>query len=275
MQSADLCHVMRRMRRRAFEFVALRLPGGDPLVPRASLHAVGDTDFRATGDEFLKLFRELVDLHPDEKVLDVGCGTGRLARPLAGYLSEAGSYDGFDVSKLAIRWCQRHYARGYPNFTFRHVNVTNSSYNPDGGNAPEDFVFPYDDATFDFVFLTSVFTHMMPAAIERYMNEIARVLSPGGRCLVTFFLLNAESRQLISENRSTQRFSDTAQSYAVVDPAHPEDAVAFDENWTLAHMAHAGLNPRLPARYGSWCGRGPINSYQDIVIADRTASSAR
>lgn len=37
---------------------------------------------------------------------------------------------------------------------------------------------------------------MLPSDVEHYLSEIARVLRKNGRCLVTFFLLNAESLQL-------------------------------------------------------------------------------
>src|SRR6185503_5290247 len=56
------------------------------------------------------------------------------------------------------------------------------------------YTFPYENNSFDFVFLTSVFTHMVRADVERYVQEVARVLKPGGRCLTTFYLLNAESK---------------------------------------------------------------------------------
>lgn len=260
---------MRTIARRAFEFVALRRTAGDPLVPPARLHVVGDSDFRATGDEFLGLFRDLVDLRPDERVLDVGCGIGRIARALADYLGPNGSYDGFDVAEVAIKWCQRHYRVQYPNFHFTHVNVANGSYNPHGGASADRFSFPYPDASFDFAFLTSVFTHMMPSEIERYMREIARVLAPGGRCLATFFLLNDESRRLIQESRSTQPFVDVQAPYAVVDTANPESAIAYEQEWVLSRLSTAGLRARTPVRYGSWCGRDSFTSYQDIVIADR------
>jgi SAM-dependent methyltransferase len=263
---------LRSLRRRAYDAVAPWMTAGDPLVPPARLHTVGpDVDFRASGDEFFSLLRELVDLQPDERVLDVGCGTGRIARPLAGYLNQAGSYDGFDVAEIAIKWCKRHYARAYPNFTFTYVDVANTSYNPDGGSGAENFVFPYADASFDFVFLASVFTHMLPAGIERYVDEIARVLAPDGRCLATFFLLNDESRRLIGEGRSTQGFSDVEWPCAVLDSTHLEDAVAFDEGWALGRLTQAGLSPRAAVNYGGWCGREEFTSYQDIAIADKPA----
>lgn len=257
------------LRRRAFEAVALHLTGGDPLVPPARLHVVGDSDFRATGEEFLQLFKDLVDLQPDDRVLDVGCGIGRIARALAGYLSPQGSYDGFDIVEIAIRWCQRHYREPHPNFTFTHVDVANGSYNPAGHDTAERFAFPYADSSFDFVFLTSVFTHMMPAEIERYTEEIARVLRVGGRCLATFFLLNEQSQSLIAAGKGTQLFTELSPPYAVVDPDAPENAIAYEEHWVMSQLSKVGLQARVPPSYGSWCGRQLFTSYQDIVVADR------
>jgi SAM-dependent methyltransferase len=269
MSRPNLPQPLRAPLRRAFESVALRLPGPEPLVPPSRLHTVGDGDFKATGEEFLGLFQELVGLRSEDRVLDVGCGVGRIARSLAGYLSGSGSYDGFDVAEVAIKWCQRNYDPKYPNFHFKHVNVANGSYNPVGGSSAESFSFPYPTESFDFVFLTSVFTHMMPAEIEHYTQEIARVLAPGGRCLATFFLLNDESRELIAQGRSTQPFTHSTPPYAIVDPAAPEDAVAYEQEWLLAQLASAGLRARAPVNYGSWCGRKAFTSYQDIVVADR------
>lgn len=243
--------------------------GGDDLIPPARLHTVGDTDFRATGDEFFGLFRDLVDLRPDDRVLDVGCGIGRIARPLAGYLKDGGSYDGFDVAEIAIKWCSRNYGPRHPNFRFRHVEVANGSYNPAGAQSAETFTFPYEAASFDFVFLTSVFTHMVPAEVRRYIEEIERVLAPGGRCLSTFFLLNDESRALIEAGRSTQSFRDVEPPYAIVDPENPEAAVAYEEEWALDTLSTAGLSPRRPPSFGSWPGRETFTSYQDIVISDK------
>ena len=86
-------------------------------MPPRRLDFVGHSDFAATGDEFLAHFVELGGLQPGERVLDVGCGIGRMARPLAGYLSPTASYDGFDVNRDGIAWCRRRYRR-HPNFRF-------------------------------------------------------------------------------------------------------------------------------------------------------------
>src|SRR3954466_597973 len=84
-----------------------RLSGrADRLVPPRRLDFVGHSDFVETGDEFLGHFIALGGLQPSDAVLDVGCGIGRMARPLAGYLSSEGSYDGFDVNRDGIGWCR-------------------------------------------------------------------------------------------------------------------------------------------------------------------------
>jgi len=45
-----------------------------------------------------------------------------------------------------------------------------------GTVAASEFVFPFADASFDFVSLASVFTHMLPVDLEHYAGQIARVL---------------------------------------------------------------------------------------------------
>ena len=66
--------------------------------------------------------------------------------------------------------------------------------------AASSFSFPYEDESFDVVFATSVLTHLLPDAVENYLAEIHRVLAPGGRSFVTYFLIDEESKSLMSES---------------------------------------------------------------------------
>src|ERR1700733_8769025 len=55
------------------------------LVPPRWLNPIGDGDFESTGAEFLEYFIRLGGLDPSHRVLDVGCGIGRMARPPTEY----------------------------------------------------------------------------------------------------------------------------------------------------------------------------------------------
>lgn len=56
-------------------------------------------------------------------MLDVGCGSGRMALPLTGYLNSEGRYAGFDISQKAIAWCQEHITSAHPNFQFEVSDI--------------------------------------------------------------------------------------------------------------------------------------------------------
>jgi SAM-dependent methyltransferase len=108
-------------------------------------------------------------------------------------IDKRGSYDGVEIFRPAVQWCDRHIHRRFNNFRFHHADVWNSAYNPKGKVLARNYTFPFPGALHDFVFLTSVFTHMLPPDMERYLAEISRVLKPGTHGLLTFFLLNDES----------------------------------------------------------------------------------
>jgi SAM-dependent methyltransferase len=232
----------------------------DRLVPPRRLDFAGHSDFVETGDEFLSYFVDLGGLRPGHAVLDVGCGMGRMARPLAGYLDAEGSYEGFDVNRDGIGWCRRRYARNR-NFHFQVADLYNRRYNPHGAHAATDYRFPYDNDRFDLVVATSVLTHLLESEADHYLAEIMRVLKPDGRALVTFFLLNDESRSLIREGKSALAFLDPDDHVSVLDADLPEEAVAYDEGWVRGRLVVDTV------KWGSWCGRDEFTSFQDLVVA--------
>jgi SAM-dependent methyltransferase len=233
--------------------------------PRRLADYVGDSDFRTTGEEFLGHLRELAGLEAGDRVLDVGCGIGRIARVLVPVLRPPGSYDGFDIVEPGIAWCREHYGDTPAPFRFQHADLRNAAYNPGGRESAASYRFPYDDGCFGLVFATSVFTHLLAVEADRYLSEAARVLAPGGRLFTTWFLLSSEELQ--ASPPPPFRSVEALAPAFVADPAIPEAAVAYEESWLRERLVAHGLE--LGAiDPGSWRGR-PGTSRQDLVLARR------
>ncbi len=247
----------------------------DGLIPPRNEIFVGRStikQYKKIGEGLLKQFIELGGLQPSDCVLDVGCGQGRIALPLTRFLNGGGSYEGFDIVPKGITWCQKKFTPRHPNFRFQLADVRNRCYNPAGGVEAPEYTFPYPDAEFDFIFLTSVFTHMYPPAMLRYLSEIARTLKPGRRCLITWFLLNDKSRALMAADKSVINFRYPLENCFTSVPERPEDALAFDEGYVRDSYRRTGL--RIEGiYYGRWSGREKWlpGQGQDIVVASKPA----
>jgi len=243
----------------------------DPTLPPIRLDFVGGSDFKATGFEFLRYFTEYGGLKPEHAVLDIGSGIGRMAIPLTNFLKK-GRYEGVEIVTTGVEWCSRNITPRYPNFRFHHVDIYNKSYNRKGTVKAAEYRFPFDDATFDFVFLTSVFTHMLTADVQHYIAEIARMLKPGGSVLATWFLLNDETAALLKQHPETLQIVNTVPGHEAVRTASlhsPEDATGYPESFVKECFAANGV-PVEKVIPGAWCRREDFVSYQDMVVARKS-----
>jgi SAM-dependent methyltransferase len=237
------------------------------MIPPRRMRFVGEGSFTGIGNEFRNLFVQYGGLQPEDTVLEVGSGIGRIARSLTGYLAGAGRYEGFDIVKMGVEWCQKNISPRYPNFHFHHADIRNKFYNPSGKYEASSFTFPYEDASFDFVFLTSVFTHMFPPDVEHYLREISRVLRSGGTSFITLFLINPEAVALSGDGKSWVHFDHKIDGCFTANPENPEHAIGLDESYVLGLLKECNLSIDTRVHYGKWCGRQKYLSFQDIVIS--------
>ena len=238
--------------------------------------------------KLVKYLKEYCNLNSNTRILEVGSGFGGMAN----YFIDLNCvYEGFDINKDGVQWCTENITSKHPNFNFRWIDLYNKFYNPDGEIKAKDFVFPYNNDSFDIIFLASVFTHMLPEDVENYFFEISRVLKTDGYIFSTYFLLNLESERFLQDqNRS--KYTTRMKRFFKKDP-HPiiefnegiqvnmisntygttnkdihEAVIAYKEDYIKDLHNRNGLNIILIG-YGSWCGKGVLSSYQDILIAEK------
>jgi SAM-dependent methyltransferase len=239
-----------------------------PLVPAVEQMFEGPAtleEFQANGEEFLRIYKDVCGLQPDERMLDVGSGIGRKTIPLTRYLNGRATYEGIDVTAAGVEWCRNKITPRFPNFRFQQIDVRNHLYNPTGKYEPSEYRFPFPDNSFTFVMLGSVFTHMLPGDVAHYLSEIHRVMAPG-RCLISYFLLNEESQRLVAAGASTLDFKSVDEKYASISLEMPEYAIALEEGFVTSLYHELGMEI-VRVDYGSWCGREKFLSYQDLVLA--------
>ncbi|MDQ6705972.1 MAG: class I SAM-dependent methyltransferase [Acidobacteriota bacterium] len=129
----------------------------------------GDEEFFATGADVVRsLEAELKRLPADvpphaRRALEIGCGPGRLMRPMSRHFGEI---HGVDVSDEMIRRA-REKLHGVPN-AFPH-------------HSPDSSLAEFADASFDFVYSYAVFQHIPSRdVVFHYLCEAGRILKPGG-----------------------------------------------------------------------------------------------
>ena len=125
-----------------------------------------EASFLEEGENTARTLQSFV--HPQARVVDLGCGIGRVIRPLAPHVREI---VGVDVSEEMIARA-RDYLRGIPN---QRVVLTN------GRSLPG-----IDDGSVDFLYSLLCFIHVDRRSAFRYFGEIERVLAPDGRALLQF-----------------------------------------------------------------------------------------
>lgn len=238
-------------------------------LPQNYQDLIGGGDFVKVGEDLLEQMIKACNIKQNENILDIGCGLGRLALPFSNYLNSEGSYTGFDIVKEEIDWCNKVIVPKNPNFKFYHSDVYNFHYNPTGSVRSCFYKFPEESNKFDFIFLTSVFTHMLSLEIDNYLSEIARVLKPGGRCFITYFLMNKEVQLNIDAGNAAINFASQIGEFWLKDVNDPEAAVCFEEKFIIDLYNKHKLKIVNPVKYGQWSGRENYFDYQDVIIATK------
>lgn len=243
------------------------VPVGERLIPDEN----PSMDDDPVAQELATVCRDQLKLAPDGRVLDVGCGWGRLAVALLDTLDEHGEYEGFDPNREQVQWAQKHVRPRHPNFMFHIANIANDIYNPDGRLRSKSFRFPYAGGRFDVVVAHSLFPYMKPEEFQHYLAEIARVLKPGGRLLTTFYMLNEETTSSLLSVAPPLCFGFESGPVVTTQP-HRGGLLAYQQAYVQEQMARCGFDCE-PVSYGSWRSDSPGLRSEDRLIATRRATA--
>ena len=211
------------------------------LIPAESDRRGGKYSFVEWG-HVIGIFQTLFMIHLERKegnaILDVGSGTGLLSIASEPFISNGGHYLGIDVMARDVDFCRRHFDPGQ--YRFEHLNAFNAEYSPDQSDRLAWSAV--DTEAFDLVTSVSVWTHFNEQDGRFYLCEVARALKPGGRAIISFFLLDQVYEESLSRRGEGKgRFHSTGQRDWIFDtPAYGSDAW-FCTSWSKVPEAAIGV----------------------------------
>lgn len=120
-------------------------------------------------------------------IVEIGCGCGRIATHLnADYFS--GTYLGIDIDPEMIEYCRSHFPSSQ--FTFALSPHTSSTYHSLARSAQKPLSFSLaEPESKDFIYSTSLFTHLLEEQVTFYLRQSFRALRHGGMVVMSFFCI--------------------------------------------------------------------------------------
>lgn len=233
-------------------------------------------DWFAGGAEQSSLLRILGCVDDSSHVLEIGCGFGRLAFALRRVLTN-GSYIGLDVVAQKIDFLRERMTPSYPAFHFEWTDVSSDFYHPLGEVQPQATSFPCPSEWADAIVAMSVFTHLLPDAIRRYLEEMGRTLKRGGRCLLSVCLLDyyqPEHPRPVQFAEAQFNFDHVVQGSGgmmrTCDPTCPEAMIAAKWSFLLQLAQECGLDAVCEPLPGMWSGtQARWTSGQDLILLSK------
>lgn len=221
------------------------------------------------GEEQSKKIIDWLSIEPEHKILDIGCGCGRIAIHFLNYLNEQGQYTGVDNHKELIGYCKDNISEKRGNFQFHHIDVFNGIYNKDGSLKAQEVSLPAENESVDIVIMWSVFTHMYFNDIEPYLKEIYRTLKKGRRFIASLNLYNEFICNQINMGKAYLdiKYRIDENSYSLSAEV-PEAGFAHDEERIKEIYWKNGFMIK-EIKYGVWPCKELTGEFHDCIIAEK------
>ena len=200
------------------------------------------------------------------EVLDFGCGAGRMVRFL-GQMKSVKAH-AIDINPDLVKWCQK------------NLSAVTTAQNSE---APP---MPFPDAKFDMVYSMSIFTHLPEDNTQAWLNDIARVLKPGGLLILTTH--GYPALDIIRNSAIHQKMFDVTadRTDELIAQLKREHFIHLGYEWRLLNFAKAGKrygNTFIDSDYvhSKWNTPaldviehlpGGLRGWQDVVVLRRKAT---
>jgi SAM-dependent methyltransferase len=126
-------------------------------------------------------------IRPNQSILDMGSGNGRLPMGICHHEVPVVSYIGVEIIKECVQFCNHAFAQR-PEYRFFHSDVSNKRYWLGGKTDPEKYKLPFVDSNFDLIVCMSFFSHTGTLKVaQHYLSECMRVLKKDGMMLSTWY----------------------------------------------------------------------------------------
>jgi SAM-dependent methyltransferase len=174
----------------------------------------------------------------DSTIVDIGCGCGRYTHHLRDHKFKdqtfTGKYIGIDIDDEMLEWCRRNF--DVERFEFHKSTHGSTSYQA-GGIENSFYTLPASICSVDFVFSTSLLTHLLENELRNYFVEAYRVLKVGSS--MAMFCFSMDHLPPTYGDRHT--FKHRVGNAYVESLTSPEAAVAYEESFLFEAAHRAGF----------------------------------
>lgn len=245
-----------------FDGVAERT-GLSPVTPPQDVHAMTYASWATGGDAG---YADMIDvalrdagmpIKEGARVLDYGCSSGRVVRMLAARLPQT-AFEGCDVNEPAIDWA----TSALPGITFRHQ--------------PLRPPLPYEDGRFDAAYAISIWSHYAAEPGLVWLDEMHRVIRPGGALLMTTHGEEAVAARARNPDHGPAAQAGIAaglyaDGFVFVDSFGASgDWGVVDTGWGASFMTPEWLMSKLTPQWSVALYRpGGIEGHQDLYVLRR------
>lgn len=226
------------------------------------------------------------------RILDIGCGLGPMAfahvalreavRPLHASANHGLRYVGIDIRTDAVAWLRQAYKDQPDCFFHLHEASKSADYVGEFGADRKNTAITWSQSdgtecdfrlpvpfTADLQWSSSFFTHLTPQAVEHALSFVASSLSPQGRAVNTWLIVDTHSCLALASGAADRQLPVDAGQYLTYSKENPLVCTAYKLPFIIEAHARAGLQIESIER-GHWRGgttRNLFGHYQDVIVS--------